>query len=135
MRLALFAFVLLLFSCASGDTMKYSNQQESSDIDQGVEDPSIAVDLTTYLKGFAGLYVSGQGPGASIYVRGINSMSGRNEPLMILDGLQIGSYADLHGMISSANIKRIEVLKNPEDLVIYGHRGANGVVKITSKKE
>ena len=95
----------------------------------------MSIDLTTYLKRFAGIYVSGNGYNATISVRGVNSLSpSRSEPLVIIDGNQVASYSEAYSMVNSAMIKRIQVLKNPDEIGIYGVRGANGVIKITTKK-
>jgi TonB-linked SusC/RagA family outer membrane protein len=100
----------------------------------------------------AGLNVtqsSGQ-PGAtsSIRIRGGNSITGGNEPLYIIDGLIIyndnsstrtglgfinGGLNPLAG-INSKDIESIEVLKDVSATAIYGSRGANGVIVITTKK-
>jgi TonB-linked SusC/RagA family outer membrane protein len=100
----------------------------------------------------AGLNVtqsSGQ-PGAtsSIRIRGGNSITGGNEPLYVIDGLIIyndnsstrtglaainGGLNPLAG-INAKDIESIEVLKDVSATAIYGSRGANGVIVITTKK-
>lgn len=72
-------------------------------------------------------------PGASpsIIIRGINSIHAGTEPLYVLDGVP---YSGPLSMINPNDIESIKVLKNPEDISIYGVRGANGVVVITTKK-
>ena len=129
-------FVAVLFSCTSkksviahDETSGYHYQKEGF----LVENPSISVDLTTQLKKFSGIRITGDGPSATIHIRGINSIVS-SEPLMILDGLEVSSYADLYGMVSRASIRRIEVLKTPDEIGIYGVRGANGVIRVTTKK-
>lgn len=71
-------------------------------------------------------------PGASttIRIRGGNSINGGNEPLYVIDGIIGGG--DL-SMINPADIQSIEVLKDASSTAIYGSRGANGVVLITTK--
>lgn len=72
-------------------------------------------------------------PGESfmIRIRGGNSLSGKNEPLYVLDGLPIeGMSSD----INPEDILSIEVLKDASSTAIYGSRGANGVVLITTKR-
>ena len=60
-----------------------------------------------------------------------NSIGGNNEPLYVVDGLVIaGGTRD----INFNNIESIEVLKDASATAIYGSRGANGVVLITTKK-
>ena len=125
-KLAILFLSVLLFACSS------QRDQDAVYIKKDVANDNIAIDLTTRLKGKAGLRVLGSGSSASFFVRGINSISTNNEPLFVLDNMQIASYPDLYSMVTSADIKRVEVLKSPDELGIYGVRGANGVIKITT---
>lgn len=85
----------------------------------------------------AGLQVinSGQGPGSapSFYIRGISSISGTKSPLVVVDGFPLGEGSDLKQIIQS-EIADIVVLKDASSTSIYGSRGANGVIMITTKK-
>lgn len=92
---------------------------------------------------------SGQ-PGATsnIRIRGGNSITGGNEPLYVIDGFIVyndpastrtkasGSDATLDPMsfLNPSDIESIEVLKDVSATAIYGTRGANGVIIITTKK-
>jgi TonB-linked SusC/RagA family outer membrane protein len=73
-------------------------------------------------------------PGASMQVRirGIRSMAGsRNEPLFVVDGIPLnGGISDFNPQI----IESIDVLKDAAATAIYGSRGANGVVLVTTRK-
>lgn len=72
-------------------------------------------------------------PGATmqIRVRGIRSLSADNNPLIVLDGIPfIGSLAD----INPNDIKTLDILKDASATAIYGSRGANGVILITTDK-
>lgn len=72
-------------------------------------------------------------PGANmqIRIRGVRSLSADNNPLIVLDGIPfIGSLADLN----PNDIKSIDVLKDASATAIYGSRGANGVILITTEK-
>lgn len=90
---------------------------------------------------------SGQpGAGASITIRGIGSFSG-SQPLYVIDGIPLDndsqstlnseneSSASLNplSMINPSDIESIEILKDASATAIYGSRGANGVVLITTK--
>ena len=66
--------------------------------------------------------------GISIRIRGINSINGGNNPLIVVDGFQGGSIGNLD------QIESIEVLKDASATAIYGSRGSNGVILITTKK-
>jgi TonB-dependent starch-binding outer membrane protein SusC len=81
---------------------------------------------------------SGQpGAGISMRVRGVSSIAGGNEPLYVIDGLPQFND-DVRGVnglasINPGDIESIEVLKDASATAIYGSRGANGVVMITTK--
>ena len=93
----------------------------------------------------SGLYMvqnSGM-PGASstVRIRGGNSISGGNEPLYIIDGMPVYPSADASqtalsplNSIPTSDIESIEVLKDASAAAIYGSRGSNGVVLVTTKK-
>lgn len=71
-------------------------------------------------------------PGASmqIRIRGVRSLSSSgNEPLVVLDGIP---FAGSIGDISPSSIKSIDILKDASATAIYGSRGANGVILITT---
>lgn len=73
-------------------------------------------------------------PGASISVRirGTNSIQGSNEPLYVVDGFPTsGSNPTI---VNNSDIESIEILKDASATAIYGSRGANGVVIITTKQ-
>ena len=65
----------------------------------------------------------------SIRVRGGGSITQSNEPLYVVDGVQVSSIDD----IAADNIESIDVLKDAASTAIYGARGANGVILITTK--
>ncbi|MFL9835354.1 SusC/RagA family TonB-linked outer membrane protein [Chryseobacterium terrae] len=71
-------------------------------------------------------------PGADvdIVIRGGNSITGSNAPLYIVDGVQMDNALSI---LSPKEIESIEVLKDASSTNIYGARGANGVVLITTK--
>ena len=81
---------------------------------------------------------SGQpGAGISIRVRGVSSIAGGNEPLYVIDGLPQFND-DVRGAnglatINPSDIESIEILKDAAATAIYGSRGANGVVMVTTK--
>ena len=72
-------------------------------------------------------------PGATmqIRIRGTRSLTASNDPLIVLDGIPFaGSIAD----ISTSDIKTMDILKDASATAIYGSRGANGVILITTNK-
>ena len=91
--------------------------------------------LSHLLSGAAGVESfseSGQpGMGASIRIRGIGSINAGSNPLYVVDGMPFdGELATLN----PSDIENISVLKDATATALYGSRGANGVVMITTKK-
>lgn len=81
----------------------------------------------------SGVTVAGSGaPGKAIKVRvrGVNSITGNNDPLVVVDGVFGGDLRT----INPNNIASMEVLKDASALAIYGSRGSNGVILVTTKK-
>lgn len=85
-------------------------------------------DLATYLQGrVAGVQVV---PGPDIRILGVSSINMSTSPLIIVDGAPAGSFAEVNMRIKPRDVKAITVLK---DGSLYGNRGANGVLIITTK--
>lgn len=109
------------------------------------------VNVANALSGkIAGISVSktASGPSGSsrVVIRGNNSLTGNNQPLYVVDGMPIDNqnldgagrwggidYGDGIGDINSDDIADISVLKGPNAAALYGSRGANGVIIITTK--
>lgn len=72
-------------------------------------------------------------PGAQmqIRIRGTRSLNASNDPLVVLDGIP---FAGSIGDISTSDIKSVDILKDASATAIYGSRGANGVIMITTNK-
>ncbi len=120
----------------------------------GVSNTSPALLLRGKVAGVQITQTSGEpGSGVSIRVRGTSSVRSGNGPLIVVDGVPLGGGAvsaggasDLEGslgisgarnplnFINEADIESITVLKDASSTAIYGSRGANGVIVITSKK-
>ena len=80
----------------------------------------------------------GPGSGSTIQIRGSSSVSGNNQPLIVIDGVPMEQTANktYGGGISEVNpdnIKEMSVLKGPNAAALYGSRAANGVILITTK--
>ncbi|MEQ6120815.1 TonB-dependent receptor [Reichenbachiella sp. MALMAid0571] len=71
------------------------------------------------------------GAGVSVRIRGTNSIQGGNEPLYVVDGFP---YSGNPTNINNSDIESIEILKDASATAIYGSRGANGVVLVTTKR-
>src|SRR5262249_39195616 len=88
------------------------------------------------------------GSGARVRIRGSNSVSLSNDPLIIVDGIRINSEQDdasssiaVGGQVPSrlndinpAEIDNIEVIRGPAAAALYGTAAANGVIQITTKR-
>lgn len=85
----------------------------------------------------------GPGYGAAMFVRGINSLNTNAQPLVVVDGvvkdmqatrnsLHYGDYNNLMLNINPEDIEKVTVMKN--GAAIYGAKGANGVILITTKR-
>jgi TonB-linked SusC/RagA family outer membrane protein len=89
----------------------------------------------------AGLRVSsngGPGSGSTIQIRGASSVSGNNQPLVVIDGVPIQQTFDKQfgsglSEINPDNIQEMTVLKGPNAAALYGSRAANGVILVTTK--
>lgn len=111
--------------------------------------------LTSFEQGIqgnaAGVYVTSAGgqPGAEMIVkiRGVTSINSNNNPLIVVDGFPLseassnmgglaprGGSLSAFGTINPNDIQSVEFLKDASATAIYGSRGANGVILITTKK-
>lgn len=72
------------------------------------------------------------GAGATVRIRGGSSLRGSNAPLVVVDGFPLGDAGDLK-QINPSDIVNMEILKDASASAIYGSRGANGVIMITTK--
>lgn len=101
---------------------KQFDEQPVTRVDQVLQGRAAGVQVTQ----------AGGAPGGAtrIRIRGANSVLGNNDPLYVVDGF-VG--ADFN-MINPNDIQSIQVLKDAASTSIYGSRGANGVVIITTKK-
>ena len=86
----------------------------------------------------AGINIQAPNPAAGeapvIRVRGQGSISFDSNPLIVIDGIAVGNDADFLSSLDMNDVESIEILKDASSSAIYGSRGANGVVMITTKK-
>ncbi len=68
-----------------------------------------------------------------IRIRGVGSLSAGNDPLIVVDGFPLSSTENFD-QISPNDIEKIEVLKDAAAAAIYGSRGGNGVIMVTTKR-
>ena len=123
---------------AYGTATKSSFTGSAAVVDNETIEKRIATSVTSALSGTTpGVQITSssgdpsEGGGNTIRIRGIGSMSASNSPLIVVDGVPYdGSISD----INPQDIESMSVLKDAAASAIYGHRGANGVVIITTKK-
>lgn len=104
---------------------------------KGLDMKAPSATLTNNLAGkLAGLVSSTKsgkpGEGSEFYIRGIGTFGGRATPLILLDGIEITSEA--LNSIPPESIDQFSILKDASATAIYGSRGANGVLIITTKE-
>ena len=81
------------------------------------------------------LAVSGSGqPGAAanVIIRGVGSINGSTQPLYIIDGVPV--QASAFSALSTSDVESVDVLKDAAATALYGSRGANGVIVVTTKR-
>lgn len=97
-------------------------QVPSGNVLDAIQGKAAGVDITR---------TSGEaGKAPDVTVRGTRSITAGNGPLFIVDGVQYSSIQD----ISPNDIQSMEVLKDPSSTAIYGSRGANGVIIVTTRR-
>ena len=109
-----------------------------SQIDPTKKSENLTSNATDLLRNsIAGLYIpfstsaKGDVDMGNALIRGTTSLKASNKPLIVLDGVIFdGDLAD----VSSADIERIDVMKDASSAAVYGSRSANGVIQITTKK-
>src|SRR6218665_1415720 len=125
----------------------YSMQEVSGDNLSQAKEANVA---TTLAGKIAGVQVtrSGHGAGGSsrVVIRGANSLVGNSQPLYVIDGIPMDNsninsptntggidYGDGISNINPEDIEKLSVLKGPNAAALYGQRGSNGVILITTK--
>jgi TonB-linked SusC/RagA family outer membrane protein len=94
--------------------------------------------LVGNIPGLSGVQASGE-PGRNatkIYIRGISTTSGNTDPLVVIDGIQQAAerpFDQLNSMDAN-EIDNVTVLKDASSTAVYGIRGANGVIIVTTKR-
>lgn len=129
----------------SAETVSDGYGEKSKDEAGGVQ--SVAVDdgpknkvsrVEELLEGrFSGVQVQRTGDGDySVSIRGAGSFMSSEQPLWVIDGVpyEVGPGRGL-AWLNPADVVRIDLLKNPAETSIYGVRGANGVIVITTKRK
>jgi TonB-dependent SusC/RagA subfamily outer membrane receptor len=131
--IAIVPLLALLACAAGGSTAAGSAPGRAADgASVGNVDGKSMEDL--FAGRFPGVSVTrADGGGLRIRIRGgSNSFYGGSEPLYVVDGTPLPPGTGGVVFLNPRDIERIEVLKNPADIALYGVRGGNGVIRITT---
>lgn len=147
------AFMLACATMPSGDPTRESDSDDQVRVGYGAQDPDELTGAVSSVKAedigrevtsimdliegrLPGVSVRRLGNGdVSIRVRGASSFMGGGEPLFVIDGRTIMAPVGSALMaISPKDILRIDVLKDAGATAIYGSRGSNGVILITTRR-
>jgi TonB-linked SusC/RagA family outer membrane protein len=126
-----------------------SVQQVRADNLAQVPDPNIVAALSGKVSGVNIFNSNTPGGSSRIVIRGANSLTGGNQPLFVIDGVPVSNsvgsgvfgsrgyaaidYGNAIQDINPNDIESISILKGPNAAALYGSRGANGVILITTK--
>lgn len=115
-------------SDVTGSVVSVSNEEITArpvnNVFQALQGKAAGVDITTSLR---------PGTLGSISIRGARSLTASNSPLYVVDGIPILSNSGIE-TLNEQDIESIEILKDASATAIYGSRGANGVVLVTTKR-
>ena len=94
-----------------------------------------SIERTIQAKSSGVLITRGPDGSIALQIRGTSSWDASSRPLYVIDGspTEPGPGGVLSG-VNPYDIESIRVLKNPEDIAVYGMRGANGVIVVTTKR-
>ncbi len=105
---------------------------KSEDLEYGASN-SLSNKIGGKIPGLYSVQTNGKpGSASTIRIRGTNSIIGNNEPLFVIDGIPFAT--SMGNDINPDDIASVEVLKDASSTAIYGTRGANGVILITTKQ-
>lgn len=126
-----FVLLIAVFILSSCNTSK---QLASHDRQSNKVDYSGKRELIDYLRGTAGVEVRGSGTDLLVLIRGVKSMTTDNNPLYIVDGVNMGrSYESAATAANTFEIERVNVVTPPR-AGKYGSQGQNGVIEVFVKK-
>lgn len=141
-RMLIFTVIVLCFGCVAGNSPNKTGRPSSNDVsgitpstgsEVEVDQPNLT--LAQYLRRIPGVRVTGAGGSVRVIVRSGSSLTQSNEPLYVIDNIQIGrSYSQVESLVSVNDIQSIQVLKSSAEAQGYGYGSNNGVIIIRTKK-
>lgn len=124
--------VVVAYGVTKKSTFTGSATTVKSDVIEKRQTSSISQSLQGVAPGVQVTMNSGQpGQDAQIRIRGISSLNSSSEPLWVIDGIP---YEGNLNAINSDDIESMTILKDAASAALYGARGANGVIMVTTKK-
>lgn len=114
-----------------GTVQRSKMTQSVSSVDEKMITRNNTGNIEILFKNVPGVEVVHSGSEMKLRVRGISTINSSSDPLIILDDIP---YSGLLSTLNPNDIKSIDVLKDASATAIYGVRGANGVILITTKK-
>ena len=103
-------------------------------LSQADYDAESSVYVEDLLSRIPGVNVYRSVTGFSVQIRGVNTLTAGAEPLYVIDGMPYPGTRDGQIPVNAADIECVEVLKDVGHTSIFGSRGANGVVLITTRR-
>ena len=140
---AVFLSLLLGFSCSGSKSAQSSDGSPTVELVATAQDPNRvavgsnnAMSLVDYLRRVPGLQINESGGLVNVMIRGVNSFSGDNNPLFVIDNQAVGTnYNDVVSAVDVNDIRMVNVIKGAEGQQLFGMRGSNGVIQIITKKK
>ncbi len=123
-----------LIGCASSRSGASSNTDEDYGGTSEVQVDNPSVSLADYLRRVSGVQVNGNGPSASILIRGTETLISGSDPLFVLNGVKAGrDFSRVSSLVNMHEVTKIRVLKGVEASSSYGLEGGNGVIEIVTE--
>lgn len=127
--LLLFSLSLMMVGCG---TTKKTSDSDGTPLNESLQEKNrVAISLLNRIRRLPGIIIRN---GVPIFNKTNNSMSaeGSSEPLYVLNDYIVGnSYRGIDELVDNVNVKKVEALTG-SDASVYGSRGANGVILITT---
>tara|TARA_R100001143_G_C3361193_1_gene136094 strand:- start:7737 stop:8165 length:429 start_codon:yes stop_codon:yes gene_type:complete len=131
-------FIVSIIGCSTSESTVDNNGSviATETVDNAVvNQPDNFRNLVDFLYRISGVNITGPSSNPTITVRGVSSINSGIEPLYVIDGQAVGTnYLTVNGMLNVRDIAQVHVLKG-SDASLYGVRGANGVIVITTRRQ
>lgn len=130
-------FIISVIGCSTSEsTLENEGSVVVNDTPDNavVNQPDNFRNLVDFLYRISGVNITGPSSNPTITIRGISSINSGIEPLYVIDGQAVGTnYLNVNGMLNVRDIAQVHILKG-SDASLYGVRGANGVIVITTRR-